>query len=249
VTDGLTIETHAETTSGVAMGGGGAAFAVGNFGVGSLAGAYSSTAGRSGGLASASFERITRTVSVSGAVAVADRGFRDIAAAYGDPVPRLLMRASFGLSLGGFGSFGLGYVRLRRDATSQTINFTPAYFTPGYFGSVTAFSRPAGVFLVPVQRVSLLSASYSKPLFDNVYLYATGFHDFAPSGSSGFLLGLTVPLGSRSSVSASGGASNGQGYAQIQATQSTVDLGDVGWQVLEDRGQRKQSRELAVGEY
>ena len=45
------------------------------------------------------------------------------------------------------------------------------------------------------------------------------------------MLGLTIPIGPRSSTGGSVGSGTGGGYAQVQATQSPVLIGDWGYQV------------------
>jgi outer membrane usher protein len=88
-----------------------------------------------------------------------------------------------------------------------------------------------GVRFLPAQTTRLLTASYSVPLFHTAYLFADAFHDFAGGGGTGVSVGITVPLGQRSSVSASGAYQTGSpAYGQIQAQQSATNIGDVGYQ-------------------
>ena len=44
------------------------------------------------------------------------------------------------------------------------------------------------------------------------------------------MLGVTIPMGSRSSAGGSIGSGTGGGYSQVQATQSPVLIGDWGYQ-------------------
>ncbi|MBD3828779.1 MAG: fimbrial biogenesis outer membrane usher protein [Stenotrophomonas sp.] len=81
----------------------------------------------------------------------------------------------------------------------------------------------------PATRIRTLSASYSVRLHD-MALYATGFHADA-SGGNGVMIGVTIPLGARSSASTSVGSSSGGGRTQLQAMQSAVSVGDWGYQV------------------
>jgi outer membrane usher protein len=49
-------------------------------------------------------------------------------------------------------------------------------------------------------------------------------------------LGVTIPIGPRSSAGVSAGAGSGSGYAQVQATQSPVLIGDWGYQIYGSAG-------------
>ena len=77
----------------------------------------------------------------------------------------------------------------------------------------------------------MLTASYSVQLFQNVSVFATGFHDFARGGGGGASIGVTIPLGRRTSVSSTGSYQSGSpAYGQVQAQQSATNIGDWGYQ-------------------
>jgi outer membrane usher protein len=253
--DWLTLQGHAEgstpggsyngykaRTSGLL--GGGAAFTAGRLGVFSLDLAASDYGGKTDMLYSASFERITPVLSLSASIQSAGQQFTDIAAASGEPFPRFQARASMGLALGDFGSFGIAYVGLRRD--SNRFVQQPYFFNQQTSGFGFGYN---GLSLVPATKVSLVSTSFSRPVLGNrAYFYLTGFHDFASSSTSGLMAGITIPFGSRSSAgtSAYGGGGRGGGVS-LQANQSTNNIGDWGGRAEVDAG--SQSRQLATAEY
>lgn len=253
VLDWLTVEAHGEgngpygsqggvkTTAG-AMAGGGAAVTLGRWGVISLAGAASNSGRHHGGLASASYERVTSVLSFATSVQATSRNFGDIAAASGQPVPRLQTRASVGLALGRFGSLGVAYVGVRQSASRVA---------PGNQYAKRPVDTASGFGIVPflpATKVTLVSVSYSRPVFNQqASLYATAYRDFSHSGSSGVLVGLTIPLGRRSNAGVSAGTGSSGNGATFQASQSANDVGDVGWRVQEDAG--RPGRQLAEGEY
>ena len=245
--DWLTVEGHAETSLGhgaprrrrragpLAMAGGGLATAVPRLGGLSLGVAGSTAGGRTGGLVSVAVERIGPALSAAVAVQASTPGFRDTAASFGDPYPRLRLRASLGWTLGRFGTFGLAYIGLRRD---------PAWIAaPQYRGAPSSFDLPS---LVPATRVSLLSASLSRPLFDSrAYAWVNGYRDFG--GSAGLVAGISVALGPRSTAGASLDMGRGQSYGGLQASHAAVANGDFGGQFQLLHGDLE--RELATGEY
>lgn len=233
ISEMLTLEAHAEGASGLAMGGAGLVLNIGDFGVLNLSAAASTADGRTGSQFGIGFQRIGTDFSFGASAIFADRNFRDIAALNGDPTPRRQINANVGVSLGRYGSFGVAYTGIERDAAPAPIRFFAAPGTVLDFGG----SLPGGgpVSVQPAQNAHVVSASYSVQLGD-VSAYATGFRDFARGGGSGFLVGLTIPLGPRSSAGVSGGTTSGRGYGQAQAVQSPVSDGDWGYQAYAAAG-------------
>ena len=238
VLEWLTVEGHAEGGSGVAMGGGGVAVNVANLGVVNFAVAGSGARGESGMQLAAGAQRVGRVFSAAVSATVASSGFRDVAAMNGTPVARLQLDASSGLSLGRYGSVGVAYTGVDRSAAAAPIRVfaPPGTFLPETTVSGGTFTSSGDqVTFTPAQHVHLLSVSWSVQV-RNVAVYATGFHDFANARSNGLLLGFTVPIGPRSSVSAGGGATSGGGYGQVAAQQTAVTIGDVGYQAYASAG-------------
>ena len=252
--DWLTLEAHAEaagrgsafrgeTTEAGGMAGGGASFTMGSLGVISLATAASNFGGRTGTLGSVSFERIARSLSVAGSIQATGAQFGDIAATAGDPVPKLQMRASAGTSLGSFGSLGVAFAAIRRQAQAPARQ--SAFYNAVPLQSVYGFNV---VSLLPATKVMLASASYSRQIFNRrASFYATGFRDLSSARSYGVMAGITIPFGSRSTAGIGTGFDNGQSDTTFQAGRSAASVGDVGWQLRASTG--KPQRELAVGEY
>ncbi|MBU2718825.1 fimbrial biogenesis outer membrane usher protein, partial [Acidithiobacillus ferridurans] len=170
LTDALTVEAHAEGTRGVAMAGGGIVVNIDNRGVLNLSAAGSTSQGHTGAQFSVGVQRIGRVFSAGAAAIFADPDFRDIAAMNGDPVPTRQISANVGLSLGRFGSFGISYAGIDRNAASMPI---PVYAPPGTV--VTEGGAPVSVYyFLPAEHAHILSASYS-PQIGPVSFYATGY--------------------------------------------------------------------------
>ncbi|MEI9989084.1 MAG: fimbria/pilus outer membrane usher protein [Rhizomicrobium sp.] len=231
LTDDLTVEAGAEATSGMYMAGGGINWNAFNWAVLDAATSVSHGLGHTGMQIALGIQHLGTDFSYSGTAIYADKNYLDIAAMNGDPVPRLQLTATLGITLGSYGALGIAYARIDQAATpvpgsnplsSQSIN-DPSNGTLG----IVDRDRPA----------RLLSASYSIQIQD-ISLSATAFHNFASDSGSGALLSLTLPLGPRSSASASvGGSPSGGGFAQIQAQQSASDVGDWGYQAYASEGE------------
>jgi outer membrane usher protein len=229
----LTVESHAEGSSGLFMGGGGLVVNVGNFGAINFAAAGSTGAGQTGTQISFGAQRIGRMISLSAAETIASRNFRDIAAANGDPVARRQLNASASLSLGWAGSFSLAYTGLDSDAAAEPISF----FEPAGSLLLEGSNSPEGQFIsfVPAQHTHLLSASYSRPV-NRLSFYATGFHDVTEGGNTGIMVGFSVPLGRRSSASAALNAGPNDAAEEVSAAQTPEMVGDWGYQVQASTG-------------
>lgn len=227
LTDILTGEFHAEGTAGQAMAGIGLVANAFDFGTLDIALAQSLSGARRGGQLSFGFHRLARVFGFGVSAILADKDFRDLAAMNGTPAPQLQITANTSLSLGKWGAFGLAYTGMRRDIDETAATGGTGILPTG--GYAWRGTTPDTITLPPAARAHLLSASYSLQ-WGKVALYATGFHDFAGSGG-GALLGLTVPLGPRSSASASAGTGSGGAYGQVQAVQSAVETGDWGYQL------------------
>lgn len=226
LTDRLTIEGSGETTKNIVVMGFGAVFNAGNIAVINAAAAASNGSAGFGTQLSFGAQRTSGRISLSGSVSVAGRRYRDLAADYGDPAPRLQINASAGWTLGRFGSIGLAYVGIKRDAIVGKDVFGPSIEPPA--------QTPATVngltFIEPAQKAYVASASYSVQI-NRLSVFATGFRDFACAGGSGVLIGMALPLGRRSSVSMDASASQSTRTVQMQAKQSAVAIGDWGYEI------------------
>jgi outer membrane usher protein len=98
-----------------------------------------------------------------------------------------------------------------------------------------------------LENVALLTATYSHRFFGNVYSYLTGFKDFHTARSYGMAIGITVPLGDRQSLSAMLNSQPGARSATLEAMQSALVQGDLGWRV--DASSGRAARRSAEGDY
>lgn len=238
----VTVEASVEGTSRGGMAGGGAVVNLGDIAILNVAAAGSAgmaeagaagAARPSGGRLSVGVQRIGPTLSLSVAASAASRGFRDVAALNGDPVPRLQLSASAGLSLGAFGSFSVAYAGIDRDARPSPLR---VFLPPGAIAPAGVSRVGQAYYIQPAQRAHVVSASHSVEI-GGVSFYATGYRDLARGGAAGVLFGLTLPLGARRSLSATAGAAaGGGGNGQIQVAQAAVEAGDWGYQAYAARG-------------
>src|SRR2546423_11097991 len=90
------------------------------------------------------------------------------------------------------------------------------------------------IFEQPAQHARLVSATYSVQV-GRISAYANGFHDLVSRGT-GFFFGVTVPLGVRSSVTASAVSDSGRLYGEAQSSQSAAEVGDFGYQLYAPQG-------------
>lgn len=224
----LTLEAGAEGTRGLFKSGGGAIVNLGNFAVLNASAAASTGGGRFGSQLQVGIQRIGTVFSAGASMTLASSGFNDLASMGGDPVPSRQINANLGLTLRRFGSIGIAYAAVDRDARPAAIPvFLPLGATNVPGGTLTSF--------VPEQHAHILAASYSVQ-FRAISLSATSFRDFANTHSYGAQLSLTIPLGSRASASATGSTGSSGKAGQLQAQQSVTQIGDWGYQAYASIG-------------
>ncbi len=243
----VTAEAHAEGAAGNYMAGAGLIANVFNLGVANLDVAGSTGNGHSGHQISMGAQRLGQIVSFGVSATFADRNFRDIAAISGDPAPLRQLSANAGLSLGKFGSLSLAYTSVDRDTNLSLLERALAHLK----GPVSATSSGGDAGEVPVvqpaEHAHIVSASYSVQM-GQLSFYATGYNDFVRhGGGNGVMIGITLPLGARSSLDTSAGTGSGGAFAQVQAVQSVVTPGDWGYQVYANTGNG--NRAFAEAEY
>ncbi len=227
----LTVEASAEGTGGTAMAGGGFVVNLDNLAVLNAAVAASAGSGQSGKQYAIGIQRQGKVFSVGASATAADQGFRDVAAMSGDPVPRLQLNANVGMSLGRFGSVGVAYTAIDNYTVPAPIQL---FVPPGTILPPNTVVQNGMTVLQPAQHTHVGTASYSVQLY-NVSMYATAFRDFA-GGAAGILVGLTIPLGTRSSANVSAGSGASGGYQQVQVQQSASEVGDWGYQAFGGTG-------------
>jgi len=248
ISDKITLEGHAEGTSGLAMGGAGIVANTFDLGVVNLAVGGSGGYGRSGWELSVGAQRIAPVFNFGVFAQFTTPHFSDLASINGDPPPRRQLSANFGLSLGEWGSFAVGYASVDRDPVLLPTNLVTAPTsiagTATSPGEASAANR--GFDFLPAEHAHILSANYSVQIH-SVSLYANAFRDFQ-TGNAGISIGLTVPLGERSSISASAnGDTTSSAYGQVQAQQTAIVPGDWGYQAYASAGTN--DHEFAQAQY
>ncbi len=239
----LSVEAHGEATTRLGMLGSGLIANIANFAIFSAAGAGSDIGNLSGTLLSAGLERTAKRLTLSASIQEATKGFRDVAALGGDPVPRRRIRASASLNFGRFGSLGVAYTVLDQNpqagipGMSSLVNATAGTIEPN-----TVLSNAA-----PSSHTTLVSGTYTATITRNITAYATGFHDLAHGGSTGLVFGVTIPLGPRRSASVYASSAGGQRDVSEQISQGAPAVGDFGATLLNQNG--SESRQFALGEY
>lgn len=219
-----TLEGHAEAGAGTTVAGGGATVRLGALGVGALALAGSSGEGGGGGLVSLSWERVARWVTVAGAATASSPGYRDLAGAVDGTSLRRSLRLSASASLGDFGNLGLAYV-------DQRFGRNPRRSRPGFDEA----SRRLDSAFLPFSDTSILSATWSLPIGERAFAYATAFRDLEERGQYGAVVGLVFTLGPRSSVGASVTRDADQAGGTVQYQRNATNPGDWGWRVQAGR--------------
>jgi outer membrane usher protein len=220
----FTIEGSAEVTPGAFMAGVGGVAQVGTLGVVNFSVAPSIGSGQGGAQFSLGAQRIGRVFSLGGSAIMADHSYRDVASMNGDGVPRKQLSGFTSLSLKRFGSIGAAYAGIDQDAPP----------TPVQLAAVLA------------QHSQVVSANYSLQI-RHVSIYASLFKNYAggsASGSGGMQIGLTIPIGRRSSVNVS---ATSDGNGQVQAQQSAAMVGDWGYEAYISAG--NSNHEFAQAQY
>lgn len=200
----FTVEATTETTPGVFMGGGGGAATLWHWALVNFDMAASGGSAGGGELYSAGLQHQGRVFDMGGSASVASSGYRDVAAMNGSPIPRKQISLFSGLTLRHYGSLGVAYAAVSESPSPVQV---------------------PNAFIGPLQS-HVVTANYSQQ-FHRVSFYATEFRDLDAAGSSGLQVGLTVPLGRRSSVSVGGSST---GAVQVQAQQGAITIGDWGYQ-------------------
>jgi outer membrane usher protein len=223
------------------MAGGGIVANAFNLAVVNLGGAASTAQGREGGELSVGIDRIGRTFSFGASAVLATPGFRDVAAMNDDPVPTRQITANAAYYMGRLGSIGVAWVQIDRPASATLVSLLgpPGSTPPGGPQPPSGVATENGSLpFLPAETSEVLTASYSVQLFHRMFLFADAFHDFARGGGDGASIGVTIPLGRRTSVSAGGNYQSGSpASGQVQVQQNVVNIGDVGYQAyLADGG-------------
>jgi outer membrane usher protein len=219
----FTIEAGAEGTDGAVMAGASGVLQVGNLGVFTLAVSPSVAAGQFGAQYSLGAQRIGRIFSLGASASFADRNYRDVAAMNGSGIQRKQLSAYTSYSFRRYGSVGASYAEVNQDASPIILASGGGY----------------------AQRSRVFTANYSVQI-KRASFYATEFRTLpsSGSGSNGFQVGVTIPIGKYRSMSASAAS---DGSRQLQVQQSAAQVGDWGYQAYVAGG--SSTHEFAQGQY
>lgn len=215
MSDWLTLEGHAEAMRSLKLAGGGAVFNLGNRAVLASSLAASSSEGNSGQQIALAIERNADPVSLSLSRTQSTRGYQDIGALQGAPVSRSATLATLGLNLGQYGSLSMAYARSK----------SPLLFT--------------GLGTSSLADSETVTLTWFKSVGSSSNFYLTAYRDFRSSGY-GATIGLIIPFGGRDVAGASVSNNNGQRTSTLQASRSTVAIGDLGWQLQDTEGSYRQ---------
>jgi len=211
----FTIEAATETTPGAFTGGAGAAATLWHRALVNFDVAESGGSAGAGELLSGGLQHQGRIFGMGGSASLASRNYRDVAAMNGSPVARKQVGLFSGLTFRRFGSLAVAYAGVSDSPSPVQVPNTAA-------GTLQS---------------QVVTANFSHQ-FHHVSFFATEFRDLDTAGSSGLQVGISIPLGRRSSVSV-GGTSNGT--IQVQAQQSAVVIGDWGYQAYVSAGDDAQA--------
>ena len=132
----VTIETHAEGTAGIADGGVGGVFELGQSGVASAAVAHSSGRGSDGSQMSVGYNWNNSRYSFA-IDSTRTRGeYRDVAALYGLAPPRVSERAVAGVNTARAGTFGIDYLRLHYAGEAAS-RYAGTYWSQSFGGRLS----------------------------------------------------------------------------------------------------------------
>ena len=215
MSDWLTLEGHAEAMRSLKLAGGGAVFNLGNRAVLASSLAASSSEGNSGQQMALAIERNADPVSLSLSRTQSTRGYQDIGALQGAPVSRSATLATLGLNLEQYGSLSMAYARSK----------SPLLFT--------------GLGTSSLADSETVTLTWFKSVGSSSNFYLTAYRDFRSSGY-GATIGLIIPFGGRDVAGASVSNNNGQRTSTLQASRSTVAIGDLGWQLQDTEGSYRQ---------
>lgn len=216
LTPWLTVEAHAEGSKGLAMGGIGGVANLFDFAVVNFAAAASRHGGRSAGQVSAGIDRISPVFSFGASVIAADRHFADIASLNGDTVTTLQFNLHAGLSLKKLGSLGLAYTETKQAGVAAAPMIGPPDPT-----AASAFARSP-------EHSQLLTASYSKQ-FGRLSFFSTAFRNFTGRKNTTLLVGIALPLGTRTTAGVSAQTASDTRSAQVDLNRSAIVPGDWGF--------------------
>jgi outer membrane usher protein len=240
--DWLTLEGHAEGGANLANGGFGAAVKTGSFGVADAAVAGSTFAGGGSGLQTyLSYDTRLLGLNVNVSLQRTFARYNDLASVTAQLQSRSLGSASYLFGLFDFIPYyaaGGTYASLYQSALPPRETDRITIGAPFPFDDKASWGLSYLHQIDAVSDVSdIVSLSYSRSLPHGTSVFATAYSDVGTNKSLGIVVGLTIPFGTSSAVTA---AANSAGHA----TTGTVDAirslgpktGDYGWEVRDSEG-------------
>ena len=222
ISDWLTFESHAE--AGDSLINGGAGFVAKAFDLGIVSAALSGSSSRNGTGTQgyASVETKAGPVSINGRVQHAFENYDDLASLTARDNPYASNTGLPGIA-GGLFSYAPP-----RAIDSLTLSLPLDFDKSNVSASFVRYqSEDTGT-------TELVTASYSRPLFDKANLQATGFIDVNDTNNAGFYVGMSMALDGN--VSVSGGVTGQHGNLGANATASKPveqEAGSWGWRVTD----------------
>ncbi|WP_346387897.1 fimbria/pilus outer membrane usher protein [Nocardioides sp.] len=219
LTDGLTLESHAEAAEGLALLGAGVAMRVGTLGILNVSAAGSAGRSRSsghssGGTISAGFQRTSPRFNFSLNGTFATIGYGDVAADYDSPVPKSTLNASLGYRMGKWGNFGIAY---NHSATRRQ---------PSSFPELLPHQDN-----IADRQIELITASYSARLSWGAASYATGFKNLRDNGGYGIGVGISFALGGSTHTTIDSSLDGGRLTASVNIARTPQEQGDFGYRL------------------
>ncbi len=229
ITDWLTAETHAEGGEGLTNGGAGVVANVFDRGIVSGAASYSSSGKGQGYQLYGSASTRLGPVSIGVRSQHSFEEYDDLASltATAFDGSSTIQRFATGGIAGGFFNYAPP-----RAVDSITIS------TPLIFDRSTISATYLRYETEDRETSQLVTATYTRPLVNNANLFATGFTDLDDTRSSGFYLGINMPLDNDISLAAGVARQNGGYGANIDASkQLGQEAGSWGWRLRDHEGE------------
>ena len=224
LSDGVTLESHAEVGAGVAVLGGGFATQLNGLGVAALSVAGSHDGDQSGALASAVFDSRFAGVYVSAMALQASAGYRDLAAAtsgkwrwsngkiIGDQPPRSVRQITL--------STPVALNPFRRGAEAATLSL-------GY----TAQEGQDGM------KRAVFNGSLRQTLNRRITVYATGYVSRGERRDAGAFFGVAIPLGASVSTTVGAQVQGSDTVAFVEASKAEDQSVDTtAWRLRVEQG-------------
>lgn len=166
---------------------------------------YSKTAQNNGFLLRTGFESIGSGFSIRADAVIPSKGYRDLAAEAGDPLPAQQINASINFDL-------RDTMRVQFTASRQRRQYDPR------------FPRQT-------RKVDLLRASFRTKVTDSIDFYSDLSYRKSEQSNFAVMAGISIQLGKKRSAQASITRSGGQNSAQAAVFRPDIEPGDIGYGV------------------